>query len=139
MKLIATLSAPFALLLAATFAGAVEDEQICKSGLCVVEFNASFNTILLRAYRSEFRNLRAALGIHQGDAQAGGSVMQRLASRASTDDPTPGGPAGPSPVTVTTAEAAAAPREGRRARAAHRLAHQVQPCSWWRRGPVGVR
>ena len=43
MKLIATLSAPFALLLAATFAGAVEDEQICKSGLCVVEFNASFN------------------------------------------------------------------------------------------------
>ena len=43
MKLIATLSAPFALLLAATFAGAVEDEEICKSGLCVVEFNASFN------------------------------------------------------------------------------------------------
>jgi len=44
MKVIAILSAPFALLLAATFAGAVEDEEMCKSGLCVVEFNASFNS-----------------------------------------------------------------------------------------------
>jgi len=43
MKVISILSAPFALLLAATFAGAAEDEAICDSGLCVVEFNASFN------------------------------------------------------------------------------------------------
>ena len=43
MKLVAILYAPFALLLASIYANPVDDNSVCQSGLCVVEFNASFN------------------------------------------------------------------------------------------------
>ena len=43
MKLVAILYAPFALLLASIYANPVDDNPVCQSGLCVVEFNASFN------------------------------------------------------------------------------------------------
>ena len=43
MKLLATLCVSFAFLLAAAFVAPVEDKDICGSGICVVEFNASFN------------------------------------------------------------------------------------------------
>mgnify|MGYP003115923329 CR=1 FL=1 len=44
MKLVSTLCVSFALLLAANFVTPVEDNDICNSGICVVEFNASFNS-----------------------------------------------------------------------------------------------
>lgn len=44
MKSLTTLCASFALLWAATYAVTVEDKSICGSGICVVEFNASFNS-----------------------------------------------------------------------------------------------
>lgn len=44
MKLASTLIASFAFLWAATYVTAVEDKPICGSGICVVEFNASFNS-----------------------------------------------------------------------------------------------
>jgi|TARA_R100000479_G_scaffold174567_1_gene123083 hypothetical protein len=44
MKLVSTLIASFAFLWAATYVTAVEDNSICSSGICVVEFNASFNS-----------------------------------------------------------------------------------------------
>ena len=44
MKLISTLYVCFALLLAAAFVAPAEDKEICGSGICVVEFNASFNS-----------------------------------------------------------------------------------------------
>jgi hypothetical protein len=43
MKLLATLCVSFAFLLAAAFVTPAEDKEICGSGICVVEFNASFN------------------------------------------------------------------------------------------------
>ena len=43
MKLISTLCASFVFLLAAAFVTPVDDKQLCGSGICVVEFNASFN------------------------------------------------------------------------------------------------
>jgi len=44
MKILTTLCASFALLLAATFVTPAEDKDVCGSGICVVEFNASFNS-----------------------------------------------------------------------------------------------
>ena len=44
MKLISTLYVCCALLLAAAFVTPVEDKEVCGSGICVVEFNASFNS-----------------------------------------------------------------------------------------------
>ena len=44
MKLISTLYVCCALLLAAAFVTPAEDKSICGSGICVVEFNASFNS-----------------------------------------------------------------------------------------------
>ena len=44
MKTIATLCASSVLLWVATYAITVEDKSICGSGICVVEFNASFNS-----------------------------------------------------------------------------------------------
>mgnify|MGYP003132130822 CR=1 FL=1 len=44
MKLTSILFACFALLLAVTFAAPAEDKDICGSGICVVEFNAAFNS-----------------------------------------------------------------------------------------------
>jgi len=44
MKLVSTLIVSFAFLLAAAFVTPVEDKDICGSGICVVEFNASFNS-----------------------------------------------------------------------------------------------
>ena len=44
MKATLTLFAFSALSLASTFVGVAEDNEICKSGICVVEFNASFNS-----------------------------------------------------------------------------------------------
>ncbi len=44
MKILITLCASFALLLAATFVTPAEDKDVCGSGICVVEFNASFNS-----------------------------------------------------------------------------------------------
>tara|TARA_B100001778_G_C18404828_1_gene545904 strand:- start:67 stop:432 length:366 start_codon:yes stop_codon:yes gene_type:complete len=44
MKTITTLCASFVLLWAATYAVTAEDKSICGSGICVVEFNASFNS-----------------------------------------------------------------------------------------------
>ena len=43
MKLISTLYVCCALLLAAAFVTPAEDKELCGSGICVVEFNASFN------------------------------------------------------------------------------------------------
>ena len=43
MKLASTLIASFAFLWAATYVTVVEDKEVCGSGICVVEFNASFN------------------------------------------------------------------------------------------------
>ena len=43
MKVILTLSVFSAFFLAATYVGVAEDKEICSSGICVVEFNASFN------------------------------------------------------------------------------------------------
>ena len=43
MKLISTLYVCCALLLAAFFVTPAEDKELCGSGICVVEFNASFN------------------------------------------------------------------------------------------------
>jgi hypothetical protein len=43
MKLISTLYVCCALLLAAAFVTPAEDKEVCGSGICVVEFNASFN------------------------------------------------------------------------------------------------
>ena len=43
MKLISTLYVCCALLLAALFVAPAESEDFCGSGICVVEFNASFN------------------------------------------------------------------------------------------------
>tara|TARA_R100000482_G_scaffold61608_1_gene22628 strand:- start:72 stop:437 length:366 start_codon:yes stop_codon:yes gene_type:complete len=43
MKLISTLYVCCALLLAAVFVTPAEDKELCGSGICVVEFNASFN------------------------------------------------------------------------------------------------
>ena len=43
MKLISTLYVCFALFLAAVFVTPAENNQVCSSGICVVEFNASFN------------------------------------------------------------------------------------------------
>ena len=43
MKLISTLYVCCALLLAAAFVTPAEDNELCGSGICVVEFNASFN------------------------------------------------------------------------------------------------
>ena len=43
MKLISTLYVCCALLLAAAFVTPAEDKEPCGSGICVVEFNASFN------------------------------------------------------------------------------------------------
>lgn len=44
MKLTSTLFVCFALLLGATFVTPVEDKDVCGSGICVVEFNATFNS-----------------------------------------------------------------------------------------------
>tara|TARA_R100001509_G_scaffold148785_1_gene106859 strand:+ start:91 stop:456 length:366 start_codon:yes stop_codon:yes gene_type:complete len=44
MKLISTLYVSCALLLAAVFVTPVDDKDICGSGICVVEFNAAFNS-----------------------------------------------------------------------------------------------
>ena len=44
MKLVSTLCVSLALLLAAIAVSPVEDKDICGSGICVVEFNASFNS-----------------------------------------------------------------------------------------------
>ena len=44
MKTITALCVSFAFLLAAIFVAPAEDKQICGSGICVVEFNASFNS-----------------------------------------------------------------------------------------------
>jgi len=44
MKTIIALCVSFALLLAAVFVTPAEDETICGSGICVVEFNAAFNS-----------------------------------------------------------------------------------------------
>ena len=44
MKLISTLCVSFALLLAAAFVAPAESKELCGSGICVVEFNASFNS-----------------------------------------------------------------------------------------------
>tara|TARA_S200002703_G_scaffold76193_1_gene65839 strand:- start:7823 stop:8188 length:366 start_codon:yes stop_codon:yes gene_type:complete len=44
MKLISTLYVCCALLLAAAFVTPAEDKELCGSGICVVEFNASFNS-----------------------------------------------------------------------------------------------
>tara|TARA_Y100000114_G_C11470378_1_gene190525 strand:- start:42 stop:407 length:366 start_codon:yes stop_codon:yes gene_type:complete len=44
MKILSALCASFALLLAAVFATPAEDKDVCGSGICVVEFNASFNS-----------------------------------------------------------------------------------------------
>ena len=44
MKLISTLYVCCALLLAAVFVTPVDDKEICGSGICVVEFNAAFNS-----------------------------------------------------------------------------------------------
>jgi hypothetical protein len=44
MKLTSILFACSALLLAVTFAAPAEDKDICGSGICVVEFNAAFNS-----------------------------------------------------------------------------------------------
>ena len=43
MKLVSTLFVSLGLLLAAALVSPVEDKDICKSSICVVEFNASFN------------------------------------------------------------------------------------------------
>ena len=44
MKTITALCVSFALLLAAIAVSPVDDKDICGSGICVVEFNASFNS-----------------------------------------------------------------------------------------------
>ena len=44
MKLISTLYVCCALLLAATFVTPADDKEVCGSGICVVEFNARFNS-----------------------------------------------------------------------------------------------
>tara|TARA_R100001440_G_scaffold62888_2_gene83030 strand:+ start:610 stop:975 length:366 start_codon:yes stop_codon:yes gene_type:complete len=44
MKFISTLCAFFVFLLAAAFVTPADDKEICGSGICVVEFNASFNS-----------------------------------------------------------------------------------------------
>ena len=44
MKLISTLCVSFVLLLAAAFVTPAENKDLCGSGICVVEFNASFNS-----------------------------------------------------------------------------------------------
>jgi hypothetical protein len=44
MKATLTLFAFSALSLAATFVDVAEDKGVCNSGVCVVEFNASFNS-----------------------------------------------------------------------------------------------
>ena len=44
MKATLTLFAFSVLSLAATFVDVVEDKGVCDSGICVVEFNASFNS-----------------------------------------------------------------------------------------------
>ena len=44
MKIISALCVSFALLLAAAFVTPVESDELCGSGICVVEFNASFNS-----------------------------------------------------------------------------------------------
>ena len=44
MKILSTLYVCFALLLAAFFATPAEVSSVCDSGICVVEFNASFNS-----------------------------------------------------------------------------------------------
>ena len=44
MKLISTLYVCCALLLAALFVAPAESEEFCGSGICVVEFNADFNS-----------------------------------------------------------------------------------------------
>ena len=44
MKLISTLCVSFAFLLAAAFVTPAESKELCGSGICVVEFNASFNS-----------------------------------------------------------------------------------------------
>ena len=44
MKVISTLCVSFALLLAAVFVTPAESKELCGSGICVVEFNASFNS-----------------------------------------------------------------------------------------------
>ena len=43
MKTITALCVSFALLLAAIAVSPVDDKDLCGSGICVVEFNASFN------------------------------------------------------------------------------------------------
>lgn len=45
MKLVSTLYVCCALLLAAAFVAPAGDKSVCGSGICVVEFNASFNSI----------------------------------------------------------------------------------------------
>ena len=44
MKATLTLFAYSALFLAATYVDVAEDKGVCQSGVCVVEFNASFNS-----------------------------------------------------------------------------------------------
>ena len=44
MKILSTLYVCFALLLAAFFVTPAEVSSVCDSGICVVEFNASFNS-----------------------------------------------------------------------------------------------
>ena len=44
MKILSTLYVSFVLLLAGVFVTPAEANKICKSGICVVEFNASFNS-----------------------------------------------------------------------------------------------
>ena len=44
MKGIITLFAFSALCLAATYVEVAEDKEVCSSGICVIEFNASFNS-----------------------------------------------------------------------------------------------
>lgn len=44
MKLVSTLYVCLALLLGAALVTPVESKEVCGSGICVVEFNASFNS-----------------------------------------------------------------------------------------------
>jgi len=44
MKVILTLFVFSAFFLAATYAGVAEEKEVCSSGICVIEFNASFNS-----------------------------------------------------------------------------------------------